>query len=495
MQMAANTLEMRELTRRRRVSVQLEQELQARGVAQAIVFVDSSQGAAAGAATAAAANVLSAIDDVDIVSCFVKDERSISASLSSASLGAASVSTAAAAGGRARARASRRSYRETPVVRKFPSLGIILGDVHSDGVERLAENGRVRYVASSLALSLVRPVKVAAANPRPNTTTWGIDKLEIPKMWAAGLRGNGVRVGHLDTGVDANHPALRGAVGGYLFTDNEGFGVPEQTAFDTGEHGTHTAGTIAGRPVDGRSIGVAPAAMLYSSTVIEFGNVVARILTGLDWAASQGIKVLSMSLGLRGYHDDFRELMSTLRGRGILPVIAVGNEGPGTSRSPGNYEIVLSVGACDATPSVADFSSSQWFARPSDPLVPDLVAPGVDVISAKPGGGYQSMDGSSMATPHIAGLAALLWQAMPSASVAQIESAIQNSCVLGAMPHDRANRGLPNGPRAFRLLTGSDLPVPSAPRPVTARAKKAKKKSATSRRAPKRVARRVAKKK
>jgi subtilisin len=98
-----------------------------------------------------------------------------------------------------------------------------------------------------------------------------------------------------------------------------------------------------------------------------------------------------------------------------------------------------------------------------------------------------------MATPHIAGLAALLWQAMPSATVAQIESAIQNSCVLGSMPHNRANRGMPNGPRAYQLLTGNPLPASVATRPVTTRKRKTKAKAkAKSRPAPKRkVARRA----
>ena len=95
-----------------------------------------------------------------------------------------------------------------------------------------------------------------------------------------------------------------------------------------------------------------------------------------------------------------------LRARGILPVFAVGNEGPGTSRSPGNYSEALSVGASDEDDLVADFSSSQQFRRPGDPRVPDIVAPGVGVISTVPGGGFAEKDGSSMATPHIAGLAA-----------------------------------------------------------------------------------------
>lgn len=190
---------------------------------------------------------------------------------------------------------------------------------------------------------------------------------------------------------------------------------------DTDEHGTHTAGTIAGRTSAGRAIGVAPEALLANAIVIEGGNATARILAGMDWVIGQGATILSMSLGFRGFQEDFLAVTQTLRERGILPVFAVGNEGPGTSRSPGNYAEALSVGAMDANDQVADFSGSQRFDRPDNPLVPDLVAPGVAVISAKPGGGFQEMDGSSMATPHIAGLAALLMQAAPAATIDGIE--------------------------------------------------------------------------
>jgi subtilisin family serine protease len=202
-------------------------------------------------------------------------------------------------------------------------------------------------------------------------------------------------------------------------------------------------------------VGVAPEAKLASALVIEGGDVVARVLGGMNWAVGKGVKIISMSLGIRGYHSDFQPVTQILRAKGVLPVFAVGNEGPGTSRSPGNYPAALSVGAMDSSKTVADFSSSQLFSRPVDPLVPDLVGPGVDVISAKPGGGYQSMDGSSMATPHIAGLAALLFQAKPTATPDEVEQAIFASCQGGSgLPQPRANRGFPNAPRALaRLLS------------------------------------------
>jgi subtilisin family serine protease len=226
--------------------------------------------------------------------------------------------------------------------------------------------------------------------------------------------------------------------------------------------------------VAGKSIGIAPGAELYSAAVIEGGNVVARILAGLDWAVKNSVRVVSLSLGLPGYHDDFHELMAALRARGVLPVCAVGNEGPGTSRSPGNYDVVLSVGACDQNLRVAYFSSSETFAQPVARQVPDLVGPGVGVISAKAGGGFISMDGTSMATPHIAGLAALLFQAKPSATVAQVEQAIFQSCTPSPDGQVRGGRGLPNAPRAYTILTGQQVPqLPVAPGSARTRAARA----------------------
>jgi subtilisin len=232
--------------------------------------------------------------------------------------------------------------------------------------------------------------------------------------------------------------------------------LPAPTPYDSGDHGTHTAGTIAGRARGGHEFGVAPEAKRASAVVIEGGQVVARLLGGMDWAIGQGVRILSMSLGLPGWWDEFLPVTQVLRARGVLPVSRSATKGAETSRSPGNWSEALSVGAISRSKEIAGFSSSQRFARTQDPVVPDVVAPGVDVASARPGGGFQSMSGTSMATPHVAGLAALLLQAKPDATVEQLEQAILGSASLepGWAP-ERAGAGLPHGLRALRLLTGN----------------------------------------
>ena len=113
---------------------------------------------------------------------------------------------------------------------------------------------------------------------------------------------------------------------------------------DSDEHGTHTAGTIVGRAGLKGAFGVAPEAQLASAMVIEGGQVIDRILAGMDWLIGEGVHIMSMSLGLRGFTPAFQAVIDALRAANVLPVIAVGNEGPNTSRSPGNYANVLSVG-------------------------------------------------------------------------------------------------------------------------------------------------------
>jgi subtilisin family serine protease len=335
----------------------------------------------------------------------------------------------------------------------FPRLGVVLGTVDQDGLAALRADPEVVHVAGAPQLSPIRPKRVRAAKLE-TTATWGLEMLGAPQLWERGLTGKGVLVGHLDTGVDGGHPALSGAVTHFAEFDLMGREKkPPGKPRDSDSHGTHTAATIAGRAVSGRHVGVAPGAELASAMVIEGGDAVARVLGGMDWALGLGVRVLSLSLGFRGYWPDFLAITRILRRKRVLPVFAVGNEYAGSSRSPGNYSEALSVGACDRKGRVADFSSSQRFDRKLDPIVPDLVAPGVDIVSAKPGGGYQAMDGTSMATPHVAGLAALLLEAKPKASVQKLEAAIFASCSRPkGMPPDRGGLGIPNGPRALEAL-------------------------------------------
>jgi subtilisin family serine protease len=160
----------------------------------------------------------------------------------------------------------------------------------------------------------------------------------------------------------------------------------------------------------------------------------------MEWAAEQGVEVLSMSLGFspgEAFEQDFEEAINNLVFLNIFPAIAIGNEGRNTSRAPGINAQSWSVGATDRSNQVATFSGGQMVRRPADSIQPDIAAPGVDVYSAIPGGGYQFSSGTSMATPHVAGVVALLRQANPHATVNDLKQVLAETALdLGKESED-----------------------------------------------------------
>ncbi|HSW03031.1 S8 family peptidase [Aquabacterium sp.] len=358
------------------------------------------------------------------------------------------------------ARGRRRGAAAAQPMLVFPRLGLAYGAVTRDGLEAMRKHKAVTAVSEANSLRMIRPIPytasaAASAPSKPEKgPTWGIRALKVDALWAEGLSGAGVLIGHLDTGIDGAHPVLDQAIEKAAVFDMFGQeGKASKPPTDSDDHGTHTAGTIAGRPFKKVHVGVAPKARLLTAEVIEGGDAIARVLGGMEWALQNGARVLNLSLGWPNYVDSFLSIIDALRANECLPVIAAGNEGEGSTRSPGNYVQALSVGAAGPSARVPGFSGSEVMVRDVDSIVPDIVAPGVDIWSAAPGGGFQRMQGTSMATPHVAGLAALLFEAFPDASVAQVESAIFASARRsGHMPETRAGRGMPDAVLALAAL-------------------------------------------
>jgi subtilisin family serine protease len=302
-------------------------------------------------------------------------------------------------------------------------------------------------------MSLIHPVEEAAlAGPNPGNS-WALDRLHVPLLWDKGLTGEGILIGHLDTGVDSTHPAISGSVDAFAEFDAIGRLVARSETSDSGFHGTHTAGILIGKPHEGVTFGVAPGAKLAAATVIEHGDTAARVIAGLEWCIGQGIKVVNLSLGVRQYEPLFSRIFQILRQRNILPVAAIGNEGAQTSRTPGNLPEVLSVGALDATDQIWFNSSSQQLSEKHRRIVPTVIAPGASIWSCVPNGGLRGFSGTSMAAPHIAGLAALLMQYRPEATVGQIETSILASCNRpSTISTLRGNKGVPDAAKALATL-------------------------------------------
>ncbi|MBQ0901758.1 S8 family serine peptidase [Micromonospora sp. U21] len=257
-------------------------------------------------------------------------------------------------------------------------------------------------------------------------------QIGAPEVWAAGDTGTGVRVAVLDTGVDATHPDLTDRI-----SESAVF-VPGEEITDRVGHGTHVASTIAGTGAasGGREKGVAPDARLAIGKVLSdagFGQD-SWILAGMEWAAREAdASVINMSLGSNQPSDGTDPISQAVNRlsteTGALFVVSASNAGgPGTVAAPGAADAALTVGAVDADDQLAYFSSQG--PRISDEAIkPELTAPGVGVLAARsqyaPGeGAYQTMDGTSMAAPHVAGAAALLAAKHPDWTGQQLKDAL-----------------------------------------------------------------------
>ncbi|RKF24610.1 S8 family serine peptidase [Micromonospora globbae] len=261
-----------------------------------------------------------------------------------------------------------------------------------------------------------------------------VPQIGAPAAWAAGRDGSGVRVAVLDTGVDAGHPDLAGRI-----AESQDF-TGSGSARDGHGHGTHVAATIAGSGAasDGLRKGVAPGAKLLIGKVLDDSGsgYDSGIIAGMEWAAHSGAKVVSMSLG--GAPTDGTDPMSQAvndltADTGALFVIAAGNEGAArTVGSPGAATSALTVGAVDRNDDLADFSSRG--PRVGDNgLKPEITAPGVDIVAARAAGttmgtpvgdAYTTASGTSMATPHVAGAAAILAQEHPDWTAGRLKDAL-----------------------------------------------------------------------
>ncbi|WP_449282316.1 S8 family serine peptidase [Leucobacter sp.] len=311
-------------------------------------------------------------------------------------------------------------------------------------------------VEAEVPVEEAAPLAAEGETSPPNT--YGIERINAHEAWRDfGVRGEGVRVAVLDTGVDATHPEIGSRLvgrgtgdpsypGGWMNFDRLGNPLTTKPT-DPGSHGTHVAGTIVGGASSGTQIGVAPSAELMAANVLSGGGSTAKIYAALEWAmspydgsgrpAGRAADVINMSLGSGGFDARMATAIQNVRDAGIFPAIAIGNSGANTTSAPGNFYNAVGVGMTDADDAVSSGSSggtvswsasvAEQFGWPASYTKPDVSAPGVAVFSAMPGGLYGNSSGTSMATPHVAGAAALIKSAQGGLTVSQIQDALEQT--------------------------------------------------------------------
>ena len=325
------------------------------------------------------------------------------------------------------------------------SLGALeqIGSVRRLGVAVVRVNGDPRAVADRLntssAVLYAEPNEILTTSAVPNDPRfgelYGMQKISAPAGWdAAGLGGfpasGGPKVGIVDTGILATHEDLVGKVAGCaksqgllpIFSGS----IQVGSCADDNGHGTHTSGTITANANNGKGV----AGVAFSSPLVvckALGGPLgqgstADVANCITWVKDQGAKVISMSLGggdSTTLHDAVTYAWNGGGAGGAVVVAAAGNDGDSTVNYPAGYAEAVSVAATDQNDARASFSNANADV--------EIAAPGVDVLSTYDDGGYTTMSGTSMATPHVAGVAAVIWGKSPGATAAAIRSKLDAS--------------------------------------------------------------------
>ncbi|MFP4006008.1 MAG: S8 family serine peptidase [Candidatus Hadarchaeia archaeon] len=361
------------------------------------------------------------------------------------------------------------------ILNTFWIANAVLAEVKIKHLENVLRVPYVEKVHSNFEVSLDEVKSIESSYPISSTiegsefseVTWGLERIGAPEVWAVGYDGSGVRVAVSDSGVDVDHPDLRGKLytedstdqyypGGWIEFDRNGEIVEDSVPHDANGHGTHVSGTIVGANASGEHIGMAPGAELMHALVIPDGEgTFAQTLAGLEWKmdpydrhgnpAGRPADVANISWGVEEYRSRWEEPIRNLISAGVIPVVSIGNEGEGSVKSPGAIYEALAVGALNRDDEVPDFSGGDIVQdnrsdTPDEYIKPDFSAPGATIKSALPGGEWEYKSGTSMAAPHVSGAISLILEARPSLSADQIRKLLSEFS-----EYRSAGRSIPDG--------------------------------------------------
>lgn len=254
------------------------------------------------------------------------------------------------------------------------------------------------------------PFTVESVQEKSINIPFGVAQCEAPKIWHEGEKGTGIVVAVCDTGIDITHPDLKdNIIGGRNFTPEGSY----KDFTDRNGHGTHVAGTIAASGKGSGLLGVAPEAKILACKVLDkngsgnYWSIIEGIKYASTWKGANGekVRIINMSLGGSVNDPNLEKAILEACAKGIIVVVASGNEGDNNEKTyeysyPAIYNECVTVAACDELKKLAPFSNNH--------LQVDITAAGVDVFSTYPVGKHATLSGTSMATPHVSGILALL---------------------------------------------------------------------------------------
>lgn len=286
------------------------------------------------------------------------------------------------------------SLSTTQLVGDLPDSHAVVIDADSSTEQLLKQNPDVVRVENDPELSLL------SSKTAPQVTPWGIARVQAPAIWQMDT-GQHVKVAIVDTGIDLKHPDL-------IANIKTGVNIirPTRTPDDDNGHGTHVGGIVGALNNSVGVVGIAPNVDLYPVKVLRSSGVgyLSDIIAGINWAVANHMDVINLSLGTDADLQSLHDAVAAADRAGIVVVAAAGNSG-GSLMYPAAYPEVISVGMIDENGQVDQYSSR-------GPGL-ELVAPGASILSTYDGKSYRTMTGTSMASPHVTGAAALL-KAMPS---------------------------------------------------------------------------------
>ncbi|MCB2180870.1 MAG: S8 family serine peptidase [Desulfobulbaceae bacterium] len=349
---------------------------------------------------------------------------------------------------------------ETGNIHKFWITNSIAATLSSAEIEELAANQDVMEIVENKVLN-VPPITASSLDiiDPGDENIWNLSAVGMNDL-DLDLNGKGLRIGHLDTGIDVLHPDFTNKLIDWAEFDNQGNKI-ESEPHDSHYlgHGTHTASIMIGNKT-----GIAPGASLLSALVLPGGSgTIEQVMAGMEWIldpddnpdTDDGAQIVNMSWGMSANSSVLKEAIQNMTNAGVLPVCAIGNEGSYITYSPGNFPNAVGVGAVNENNDVPFFSGGGiiWWDN-SVNMKPDITAPGVDIVGIGGQGEYQALSGTSFAAPHVTGAAAILLQRNTQLSPFLLAEFLFNTSLdLGETGQDiEYGRGVLNVASAVKFL-------------------------------------------